>query len=1036
MTGRSRVTGSVVTPGAARRWRRGTQKAPRHAAELAHHFFHARSKEKALRYSRAAAEWASGALAYEDVAFHRQRAIDSLDHEDPDFARQHCDLLLSRGRALWRAGDTKEARSTFLEAAAVARELDAGRFASAALGFGHRYYDPGQIDTERIALLEEASDRLGKRDSGSLARVLASLADAKHFQEHPDDLRKTSRDAVQMAERLGDNRALVVALAGLHAASLWTKYLGERLEIGERMLDLVAADGPAEHTAHARHWRLYDLFEVGDMETARREHKAAGRPRRAAPAAPVLPFCRGLGGQNGRRPRGTSTEPRHWQSSRRTSLAAPHMPYADSNYAGQLFGLLRDQGKLDQLPDEVRTYIGDRPRLPVWRAGMLLALTSTPARRTVPERITKSPSLSVISAAYPLTSSGSERCACSPRRADGSVTAAAPRRCTPILQPYAGCNAQIGLAVSVGFVDRFLGRLAALRGFPEEARQRGFPSRPYFPIASASGRSRRSFTSGTSTPRCCWSGTRRTTASEPGCSSSSRGSRRRSWTWPPSPSERRRWLPSTRSHRPDKRATNGRNPGPPSALERSSLGDLFGTGPARDAASHAFTFRDEADNRALVLPADGPRQSPPARAREQERTHLSRELHDCRRCGPGRAHHVRRLAAQTSTAGRHRELLAAVERDLACAAVELRGVIGQLHSPALAELGLARALDRHAERLSAASALRITVHADEACESLRADVLLAVYRIATEAMVNAARHADASNCAVVVRIDGECVRLGVSDDGAGCRQRLSPASARPRCVAAPPSSVGAANGARSRSAAPRSLSAAARARMTTATTTNTVGVVIVDDHPMVLRGVSALVEATPDMHVMATAGTAARGLDACLREHRPDVVVMDLSLPDGDGIAITRRLRESLPEARILVLSMCDDEDALFGALRAGAHGYVLKGAAHDCVVRALRSVAAGDTVFGAGVSGRVLQHFGANAPALPDPLRGLSAREREVLDLLASGLGTKEIGRRRPVSQDRAKPHLQRRRQAPPRRSCPRHRLRTSGRLGGTPRR
>ena len=173
------------------------------------------------------------------------------------------------------------------------------------------------------------------------------------------------------------------------------------------------------------------------------------------------------------------------------------------------------------------------------------------------------------------------------------------------------------------------------------------------------------------------------------------------------------------------------------------------------------------------------------------------------------------------------------------------------------------------------------------------------------------------------------------------------------------------------------------------------GVVIVDDHPMVLRGVSALVEATPDMHVMATAGTAARGLDACL-EHRPDVVVMDLSLPDGDGIAITRRLRESLPEARILVLSMCDDEDALFGALRAGAHGYVLKGAAHDCVVRALRSVAAGDTVFGAGVSGRVLQHFGANAPALPDPLRGLSAREREVLDLLASGLGTKEIGRRR----------------------------------------
>ena len=163
----------------------------------------------------------------------------------------------------------------------------------------------------------------------------------------------------------------------------------------------------------------------------------------------------------------------------------------------------------------------------------------------------------------------------------------------------------------------------------------------------------------------------------------------------------------------------------------------------------------------------------PARAREQERTHLSRELHD----GVGAV-----LAGSIMFVGAARRApqagiascsqpSSAISPD---AAVELRGVIGQLHSPALAELGLARALDRHAERLSAASALRITVHADEACESLRADVLLAVYRIATEAMVNAARHADASNCAVVVRIDGECVRLGVSDDGRGLPRTAQP----------------------------------------------------------------------------------------------------------------------------------------------------------------------------------------------------------------------------------------------------------------------
>ena len=168
-----------------------------------------------------------------------------------------------------------------------------------------------------------------------------------------------------------------------------------------------------------------------------------------------------------------------------------------------------------------------------------------------------------------------------------------------------------------------------------------------------------------------------------------------------------------------------------------------------------------------------PRLDRAARAREQERAHLSRELHDG--VGAVLAGLIMFVgAAQISTAGRPRELLAAVERDLACAAIELRGVIQQLHPPALAELGLARELDRHAERLSAGSTLRITVHADEACESLRPDVLLAVYRIATEAMVNAARHADASNCAVVVRIDGECVRLGVSDDGRGLQAAAQP----------------------------------------------------------------------------------------------------------------------------------------------------------------------------------------------------------------------------------------------------------------------
>jgi DNA-binding NarL/FixJ family response regulator len=190
------------------------------------------------------------------------------------------------------------------------------------------------------------------------------------------------------------------------------------------------------------------------------------------------------------------------------------------------------------------------------------------------------------------------------------------------------------------------------------------------------------------------------------------------------------------------------------------------------------------------------------------------------------------------------------------------------------------------------------------------------------------------------------------------------------------------------------------------TPTTPTRVVAVDDHPMVTRGLSALLDGMGDMILVAAAGSAREALEAC-SEHRPDVVVMDLDLPDGDGASTTRRLRQELPAVRVLVLSMHDDENRLFAALRAGAHGYVLKGAAHGDVERALRAVAAGEAVFGAGVANRVLQQFGAAPPPLPDPLQPLSDREREVLDLLASGLGTKEIGRGLYLSPKTVRNHI-----------------------------
>jgi DNA-binding NarL/FixJ family response regulator len=187
---------------------------------------------------------------------------------------------------------------------------------------------------------------------------------------------------------------------------------------------------------------------------------------------------------------------------------------------------------------------------------------------------------------------------------------------------------------------------------------------------------------------------------------------------------------------------------------------------------------------------------------------------------------------------------------------------------------------------------------------------------------------------------------------------------------------------------------------------NVTRVVVADDHPIVTRGLAALLAGMPDMSLVAAVESGAEALQVS-REHRPDLVVMDALMPGGDGMTATRRLREELPDTRVLVLSVADDDESLFGALRAGAQGYVVKGASHERLARALRAVAAGEAVFCSAVAARVLQHFGADAPALPDPLRELSDREREVLDLLASGLGTKEIGRRLFLSPKTVRNHI-----------------------------
>jgi DNA-binding NarL/FixJ family response regulator len=170
-------------------------------------------------------------------------------------------------------------------------------------------------------------------------------------------------------------------------------------------------------------------------------------------------------------------------------------------------------------------------------------------------------------------------------------------------------------------------------------------------------------------------------------------------------------------------------------------------------------------------------------------------------------------------------------------------------------------------------------------------------------------------------------------------------------------------------------------------------VLLADDHPVVRDGLRALLASIPGVEVAGEATTGRQAVREAVLT-RPDVVVMDLQMPDLDGIEATREVLRAAPDVAVLVLTMFDDDDSVFAAMRAGARGYLLKGAGQDEIAAAIRAVASGQAIFGPGVAARVLGYF--SAPSRPDaPLPELTAREREILDLIAAGLPNATIAAR-----------------------------------------
>jgi two-component system response regulator DevR len=182
-------------------------------------------------------------------------------------------------------------------------------------------------------------------------------------------------------------------------------------------------------------------------------------------------------------------------------------------------------------------------------------------------------------------------------------------------------------------------------------------------------------------------------------------------------------------------------------------------------------------------------------------------------------------------------------------------------------------------------------------------------------------------------------------------------------------------------------------------------VFLLDDHEIVRRGLRELLEAEEDLVVVGEAGTAEEAL-ARAPALRPDVAVLDVRLPDGDGVEVCREIRSRRPESRCLMLTSFSDDEALFSAILAGAAGYVLKQIRGTDLVEAIRHVARGESLLDAAVTARVMERLRSPAPANPE-LESLTDQERRILDLIAEGLTNRQIGERMYLAEKTVKNYV-----------------------------
>ena len=190
----------------------------------------------------------------------------------------------------------------------------------------------------------------------------------------------------------------------------------------------------------------------------------------------------------------------------------------------------------------------------------------------------------------------------------------------------------------------------------------------------------------------------------------------------------------------------------------------------------------------------------------------------------------------------------------------------------------------------------------------------------------------------------------------------------------------------------------------------TIQVILADDQPLIRAGLRMLIEQTPDMDIAGEAGTGAEAV-ALARAASPDIVVMDIRMPGMDGIEATRLITAAGTHARVLVLTTFDDDDYVYGALRAGASGFLVKDMALEDILTAIRVVAAGDAMIAPGVTRRLIGQFAGQdrSDRKPRELTGITDREREVLRLVGLGMSNPEIAAALYIAPGTVKTHMAR---------------------------